>query len=101
APHSMVLYLQKNWMNATHLWSAVARLGRNIHELSDTNMLIEAWHHILKTHLLQGKRNRCGDHLIYTLVREAVPRYAQKYIHRLLGMDGGDLEDRKYLEIMR
>ena len=42
APTSMVNYLQKNWMNATHLWSAVARRGRSIHELSDTNMLIEA-----------------------------------------------------------
>lgn len=43
APSSMVLYLKKNWMNATHLWSAVSRQGRNIHELSDTNMLIEAY----------------------------------------------------------
>ena len=62
---------------------------------------LSSWHHILKTHLLQGKRNRRGDHLIYTLIREAVPRYAQKYIHRILGMDGGDLEDQKYVEIMR
>lgn len=42
APPSFIKYLKTNWMNETQLWSAVYRKSRSIHELSDTNMLIEA-----------------------------------------------------------
>ncbi|KLO08396.1 hypothetical protein SCHPADRAFT_815774, partial [Schizopora paradoxa] len=99
APQSVILYLEKNWMSETKLWSAVARRNRSIHELSDTNMLIEAWHHVLKTYLLDGKRNRRGDYLISILIREAVPRYAQKHIFRAMGMEGADLEEQKRAQI--
>jgi hypothetical protein len=42
APPSVVQYLQKEWLNETAMWSAVARKDRTIFELGDTNMLVEA-----------------------------------------------------------
>ena len=42
APSNFVNYLSKHWMNEVELWSAVYRKDRTIHELSDTNMLLEA-----------------------------------------------------------
>lgn len=42
APSSFCEYLRSHWMNETKYWSAVYRKGRTIHEVSDTNMLIEA-----------------------------------------------------------
>jgi hypothetical protein len=42
APPSVVKYLQTNWLDEPHLWSAVYRQDRTIFELSDTNMLVEA-----------------------------------------------------------
>ncbi|KAJ7932889.1 hypothetical protein B0H13DRAFT_1582706, partial [Mycena leptocephala] len=55
-----VEYLTKYWM-AEHIikvWSTVYRKGRTIFEICDTNMLIEAWHHVLKGKFLHGKGNR-------------------------------------------
>lgn len=43
APSSFRDYLEKHWMNEQSFWSAVHRKGRSIDELSDTNMLIEAY----------------------------------------------------------
>lgn len=34
----------------------------------DTNMLIEAWHALLKIKFMNGQRNRRMDNLIYLLV---------------------------------
>jgi hypothetical protein len=45
ASPSFLTYLQTHWMTPVFLrmWSAVYRQGRNINEMSDTNMLIEAY----------------------------------------------------------
>ncbi len=51
APSSMTEYLQKywvggdcnDWITGPELWSAVFRIGRDIEEVSDTNMLVEAY----------------------------------------------------------
>ncbi|KAJ7573383.1 hypothetical protein C8J56DRAFT_804721 [Mycena floridula] len=56
APPSMTEYLRKYWMGgedndwttSPKLWSAVYRTERGIFQLGDTNMLVEAWHHLLK-----------------------------------------------------
>lgn len=42
APPSLSVYLEAHWLNEKELWSAVHRKGRSIHEVSNTNMLIEA-----------------------------------------------------------
>lgn len=45
APASFTEYLNQYWMkeNVLKMWSGVYRTSRNIFELSDTNMLIEAY----------------------------------------------------------
>jgi hypothetical protein len=43
APQSFVEYLEVNWLNEVNLWSAVYRKDRTVFELSDTNMLVEAY----------------------------------------------------------
>ena len=42
SPPSFSLYLNENWMSCMEYWSAIFRINRNISEVSDTNMLIEA-----------------------------------------------------------
>jgi hypothetical protein len=42
-PPSVVAYLETEWLGEQKLWSAVARTGRSIRELGDTNMLVEAY----------------------------------------------------------
>ncbi|KLO15296.1 hypothetical protein SCHPADRAFT_824841 [Schizopora paradoxa] len=99
APPSVKKYLEDNWMNEKELWSAVFRKGRSVHENSDTNMLIEAWHHILKSNMLGGKLNRRADHLIHVLIDVAVPYYVGKHVRREAGFEGMDLEGRARVEI--
>ncbi|KAK7013490.1 hypothetical protein R3P38DRAFT_3206828 [Favolaschia claudopus] len=67
--------LLKRWIRIVDhdiipMWSAVYRKNLKLSQNRDTNMLIEAWHHILKTKFLQGKRNRRADHLLNIIVNE-------------------------------
>lgn len=101
APRAFVQYLETNWMSDTivRMWSAVYRVGRSIFEDCDTNMLIEAWHHVLKGKFLCGKRNRRADHLIHCLIEEVVPYYRAKKRDEDHGFAGGNLEMNRRKEI--
>ncbi|KAF5342493.1 hypothetical protein D9611_001694 [Ephemerocybe angulata] len=55
-------------------------------------MLVEAWHHILKTKFMQGKRNRRLDHLIHLLVKEVIAYFLHKHRSQEFGFSGPDLE---------
>ncbi|EJC99416.1 uncharacterized protein FOMMEDRAFT_40357, partial [Fomitiporia mediterranea MF3/22] len=101
SPPSVIEYLQKYWMNDTKLWSAVYRQERSIAKLSDTNMLLEAYHHVLKSNHLEGKRNRRLDSLIYTLNEITIPYYKSKHTRRELGLEGDDLEEKKRQDITK
>ncbi|KAJ7713668.1 hypothetical protein B0H16DRAFT_1809600, partial [Mycena metata] len=83
------------------MWAGVHRTGRNIFEACDTNMLVEAWHHVLKGKFLHGKRNRRLDHLISTLVTEVLPYYALKQRRQAIGFEGPDIEVRKRQDIIQ
>ncbi|KAJ7210953.1 hypothetical protein C8J57DRAFT_1011864, partial [Mycena rebaudengoi] len=101
APEGFVKYLEQYWMSpqVVKMWSAVHRTPRTIFELCDTNMLIEAWHHVLKGKFLQGKRNRRMDHLLHTLSHEVLPYYALKQRRQELGFEGADIEVKKRQDI--
>ncbi|PBK79817.1 hypothetical protein ARMGADRAFT_884235, partial [Armillaria gallica] len=73
-------------------WSAVYRRDRTILEECDTNMLVEAWHHLLKGHFGEGKRNRCLDHLIYLLVVVSMRYFIHRYSRQASGLEGPNLE---------
>ncbi|KAJ6509843.1 hypothetical protein DFH09DRAFT_999707 [Mycena vulgaris] len=83
----------------THLRhpSGVFRKDRTNFELSDTNMLVEAWHHILKSidKHLQGKRGRRVDHLTHTLINVALPHNIANHRAQKFGFQGPDLEVRE------
>ncbi|PPR02766.1 hypothetical protein CVT24_002240 [Panaeolus cyanescens] len=94
APTSVVEYLTTNWLGdeTVKQWSAVYRTDRSIFQDSDTNMLVEAWHHVLKGKFMQGKRNRRLDHLIYILVLKVMPYFLAKHQYQESGFAGPDLE---------
>ncbi|KAJ7322986.1 hypothetical protein DFH08DRAFT_635487, partial [Mycena albidolilacea] len=81
------------------MWSTVYRGSRSIFEMCDTNMLVEAWHHVLKWKFLLGKRNRRIDHLVHTLVERVVPYYALKQQRQDLNFEGPDIEIKKRIDI--
>ncbi|KAF9061394.1 hypothetical protein BDP27DRAFT_1145523, partial [Rhodocollybia butyracea] len=77
------------------MWSAVYRTDCSIYEDCDTNMLIEAYHHVLKGKFLHGKCNCHLDHLIHVLVNDVAPYYILKQAHQQYGFEGDDLEAAK------
>ncbi|KAJ6475882.1 hypothetical protein DFH09DRAFT_1469505, partial [Mycena vulgaris] len=103
APESFIVYLKQYWMSerVVKMWSAVHRTPRTIFEACDTNMLIEAWHSVLKGKFLHGKRNRRLDHLISTLTTEVHPYYALKQRRQDLGFEGPDIEVKKRQDITK
>ena len=98
APESVVTYLETHWMPIQEKWSAIPRKARSIFSDSDTNMLLEAWHHTLKTTFLASKPNRRIDHLIYTLVEEVIPYFRNKHLGYSYGLAGLDVRDRAIAE---
>ncbi|PPQ68734.1 hypothetical protein CVT24_007561 [Panaeolus cyanescens] len=94
APASVVAYLETEWLPSDTLkqWSAMYRTERTIFQACDTNMLVEAWHHLLKGKFMQGKRNRRLDHLIYLLVKEVMPYFIARHHKQIHGFEGPDLE---------
>ncbi|KAJ7306159.1 hypothetical protein DFH08DRAFT_622790, partial [Mycena albidolilacea] len=103
APPKFVVYLKQYWMPAhvVRMWSAVHRKDRTIFECCDTNMLIEAWHHVLKSKFLQGKRNRRLDLLLSKLLTGVLPYYALKQRRQELGFEGPDIEVKKRQDICK
>jgi len=102
APSSIIQYLETFWLSDDEnikMWSAIYRTNRTIFQLCDTNMLVEAWHHLLKGTFMQGKRNRRLDHLIHILVDQAIPHFIHKHHRQEFGFEGADLEVKKRLEI--
>ncbi|KAF8177954.1 hypothetical protein K438DRAFT_1605765, partial [Mycena galopus ATCC 62051] len=102
-PESFIKYLCTYWMpqDVVWMWSGVFRTIRNIFEVCDTNMLIEAWHHVLKGKFLDGKRNRRVDHLLHMLLNAVLPYYALKQCRQELSFEGPDLEVRKRKDIIK
>ncbi|KAJ7110913.1 hypothetical protein C8R44DRAFT_633670 [Mycena epipterygia] len=102
APSGFVDYLTRYWMTdrVVKMWSAVYRKDRTIFQLCDTNMLIEAWHHVLKGKFLLGKRNRRLDHLLSTLLTEVLPYYALKQRRQDFGFEGVDIEVKKRQDVI-
>ncbi|KAJ7716040.1 hypothetical protein DFH07DRAFT_762575 [Mycena maculata] len=99
APESVVTYLVRTWLVDKELWSAIYRQDRNIFELSDTNMLVEVWHHILKSKHMQAKQGRRVDNLIHTLINVAMPHYIAGHRAQEFGFQGPNLEVRERMKI--
>lgn len=81
------------------MWSAVHRVDRDIFEEGDTNMLVEAWHHVLKGKFLDGKRNRRLDTLVCILHDDVIRHYKLRYHRQLHGFEGPDLEAQERIQV--
>ncbi|KAJ7107300.1 hypothetical protein C8R43DRAFT_825119, partial [Mycena crocata] len=103
APVAFVAYLCKYWMSdrVMRMWAGMYRMERSIFEACDTNMLIEAWHHVLKGKFLEGKRNRRLDHLLDTLVNKVLPYYRAKQRRQDGGFEGPDIVARKRQDVIK
>ena len=101
SPETLTAYLEKHWLPQKYkvMWSAVYRTGRTIFENCDTNMLVEAWHHVLKGKFLHSKRNHRMDHLLHCLVEEVLPYYRLKQARQEAGFEGVDLEVAERIKI--
>ncbi|KZV59540.1 hypothetical protein PENSPDRAFT_595249, partial [Peniophora sp. CONT] len=93
APTYFVEYLQEYWMGQDWLekWTAMHRVGRDILSQSNTNMLIEVFHHVLKGTFLEGQQNRRVDDLIHILLSDCIKHYVLRQIRQEAGFEGRDL----------
>ncbi|KAF8951341.1 hypothetical protein BDZ97DRAFT_1684876, partial [Flammula alnicola] len=100
---SFLKYFTEYWLleRFVRMWSAVYRRDRELLEISDTNMLAEAWHHVLKGKFLEGRRNRRLDHLLHVLVELVIPHFELKQRRQRTGFEGENLEVRKRQDIIR
>jgi hypothetical protein len=55
---------------------------------------------VLKTHWLDGKRQRRIDHVIVTLVKGMVPMYEKRHERQSAGLDGKDLAGERRQELL-
>ncbi|KAH6876472.1 hypothetical protein BKA70DRAFT_1478441 [Coprinopsis sp. MPI-PUGE-AT-0042] len=101
AGSSIIEYLEKNWLapEVRAMWSAVYRTERNIFQDCDTNMLLEAWHHLLKGKFMEGKRNRRLDHLIFLLTETAEVHFISRHQNQECGFEGPNLEVQRRLQM--
>jgi hypothetical protein len=58
------------------------------------------YHHLYKTHFLDGKRNRRIDHALYALVKDMVLHYEDRHARQSVSLDGPDLLGQRWWEIL-
>ncbi|KAI5896064.1 uncharacterized protein SCHCODRAFT_02472173, partial [Schizophyllum commune H4-8] len=75
APASVIEFLEVHWMGDIKMWSGIYRTERDVFALCDTNMLVEAWHRLLKHYFMASKHGRRVDQLVYVLTSMAVPYF--------------------------
>lgn len=102
APQSFSEYLETYWLTDSFLpmWSASYCTQCSIFQDINMNMITEAYHYVLKTKFLCGKRNRRIDHLIYVLVEELLPYYITKHKQQDFGFEGLSIEVQKHKDII-
>src|SRR6267142_1162524 len=118
-PPSFVQYMASSWIPASHIWSKVVWKDHPIYLEGDTNMLIEVYvyqlsqctnnitdlissryHHVLKSHWLDGKRNCHIDYILYTLVVHMNQYYLNRHERQIVGFEGLDLAGGRWWDII-
>jgi hypothetical protein len=57
------------------------------------------YHHVLKSHYLDSKRNRRIDRVVYTLIRHLEPHFQSRHERQTIGFEGPDLAAARRAEI--
>ena len=81
-------YLNTHYYASREKWAFSFRMNIPMFRFSNTNMLIEAFHNILKTQYLNGKVNRRVDRLVYKLTADIEEHYKDKQEANELGLNG-------------
>ncbi|KAH9054208.1 hypothetical protein EDB87DRAFT_1549809, partial [Lactarius vividus] len=98
-PKSVAQYLAWEWIPVKEMWSAMYCQNRTIFEEGNTNMLLEAYHHVLKSKWLDGKCNCRVDHLISALMKDALPAIEDHLKRQGIWKREEDLASRRQHEI--
>src|SRR6266702_3656854 len=62
--------------------------------------MLSSYHHVLKSMWLEGKRNRCANHLVHTLVIDMLPHYQACHDGQEVGFNGSNLAQKRHKEIL-
>jgi hypothetical protein len=62
--------------------------------------VILRYHHVIKTHWMEGKRNRWIDHIIDMFVNGLEPYYSARHKRQSVDIEGADLVERRQREIL-
>src|SRR6266702_802861 len=62
--------------------------------------MLFSYHHVLKSMGLEGKRNRCANHLVHTLVIDMLPHYQACHDGQEVGFNGSNLAQKRHKEIL-
>lgn len=81
-------YLDTYWVNMKEKWAHSFRMNIPMFKQSNTNMLIESFHNLLKTNFFSGKVNRRVDRLIYILVGPIQRHFIRKERSNAFEMKG-------------
>ena len=69
-------YFQGEWSNKIQMWAYCFRLGMGI----NTNMIVEAFHHVFKYAYLKGKVNKRVDNCLVNLLKFVRDKYFERLI---------------------
>lgn len=87
-PERFKNYFVKNWSKNEKNYASCYRSDLFMYKRTDTNMLIESFHNLLKTVFFYGKRNRRIDRLIFILTNSIQDHYKTIENQNNLGMNG-------------
>ena len=88
-------YLRREWYPKRQKWAFTFRKDIPMFRKTNTNMLIESFHNLLKTQFMQGKRNRRVDRLLYLLTGPVEDHYYLKHRRHEVESAKDDLVERE------
>lgn len=88
APENFKKYLDVHWFPKAHKWAKEFRLNVPMFKETNTNMLVESYHNILKTKFFKGKRNHRLNKLIHILTGPLQDHFRRKETRNELGLNG-------------
>ena len=81
-------YLETHWYKMKEKWAYSFRMNIPMFKFSNTNMLIESFHNLLKTNFFSKKVNRRVDRLIYMLIGPIQTHFVRKERSNAFEMNG-------------
>ena len=94
ASPAFLKYLETYWFPRENTWAKTYRMDVLMYKTTNTNMLIESFHNLLKTKLFSGKRNHRLDKLLYTIYGPVQDHFRRKESRNDLGLNGESIKEK-------